>query len=80
VVAGGNTSCQFTVASPGVAAYQATVIDWGGGRPGTLTVSDTCGGRFGKAAQDFSDLMGFWLPPVAGCEIHSIVNTETAAS
>jgi len=66
VVAGSNASCQFTLASPDVAAYQATVIDWGGGVAGTLTVADNCGGRFGTAAQDFSDLTGFWLPPVVG--------------
>jgi hypothetical protein len=66
VMAGDNASCQFIVASPQPVAYHATVVDWGGGVPGTLTVSDDCGGRFGLSSQSFDDRIGFWLPPLAG--------------
>jgi hypothetical protein len=65
-VAGANASCEFTIASPDFVTQQATVVDWGGGTPGTLTLSDDCGGRFGISNQATGSLLGFWMAPVAG--------------
>lgn len=66
VVAGSNASCAETIASPGTTTYQAGVISWGTSPPGTLEVSDSCGGRFGMSQRTPDVLLGSWLPPVAG--------------
>jgi hypothetical protein len=57
-----NGSCPTTIASPAVTSYDASV----GGTPGTLDVSDDCGGRFGVSSRSPGDVNGFWLPPVGG--------------
>jgi hypothetical protein len=61
-----NGSCPTTIASPAVTSYDANVGSWGGGTPGTLDVSDDCGGRFGVSSRSPGDVNGFWLPPVGG--------------
>jgi hypothetical protein len=66
VLAGGNASCPGAIASPEVTAYQASVFNWGSSPPGTLELSDSCGGRFGTLARNPGDVTGFWLPPVGG--------------
>lgn len=66
VESGGNGACPATLASPDVSFYQASVQSWGGSTPGTLDVSDSCGGRFGTSSRDSSTITGFWLPPVTG--------------
>jgi hypothetical protein len=63
---GTNGSCPTTIASPAVTDYDANVGNWGGGTPGTLDLSDNCGGRFGISSRSFGDVNGFWLPPVGG--------------
>lgn len=63
---GNNGSCPLTFASPTVSSYNAVVGSWGGSTPGTLDVSDDCGGRFGTSSRSDSDDSGFWLPPVGG--------------
>lgn len=63
---GGNGSCAGKIASPDVSFYQASVQSWGGSTPGTLDLSDSCGGRFGTSSRDSSSVSGFWLPPVGG--------------
>src|SRR5512140_191741 len=48
--AGGNASCSAnTLASPSATQFGVTVFSWGGSSPGTLELSDNCGGRFGAA-------------------------------
>lgn len=63
---GTNGSCPATIASPAVTSYDANVGGWGGGTPGTLDLSDNCGGRFGTSSRSPGDVNGFWLPPVGG--------------
>ena len=66
VAPGGNASCPLTIASPSATSYQLSVASWGGSDPGTLDLSDNCGGRFGISSRDPSGRFGFWLPPVGG--------------
>jgi hypothetical protein len=61
---GGNSSCYVAMASPSVASYNVNVTSWGGSTPGSLTVSDTCGGHFGTAYNNPENQSGYWLPPV----------------
>jgi hypothetical protein len=62
-----NASCPGTVASPSTTGYELSVQTWGASStPGTLDVSDTCGGRFGTSVHRADDLQGGWLPPAAG--------------
>lgn len=61
-----NASCPVTIASPATTAYQASVFDWGNSSPGTLELSDNCGGRFGVASHSPTDVTGDWLPPTTG--------------
>jgi hypothetical protein len=63
---GNNGSCPATIASPAMTSYDANVGAWGGGTPGTIDLSDDCGGRFGTTSRGFGDVNGFWLPPVGG--------------
>jgi hypothetical protein len=42
------------------------VFSWGGSTPGTIDISDNCGGRFGTSLRFIGDVNGFWLPPVGG--------------
>lgn len=66
VFAGGNASCPLMLASPATTSYEAEVFNWGSSTPGTLEVSDNCGGRFGTASRNPGDVSGSWLPPVGG--------------
>jgi hypothetical protein len=59
-----SASCPGSVASPNVAGYQVNVFGWGNSTPGTLAVSDNCGGRFGATYQNPDSVSGNWLPPV----------------
>lgn len=61
-----NSSCQTTTASPNISSYAASVQSWGGSDPGTLTVTDSCGGGIGVTSSDASDIFGQWLPAAAG--------------
>lgn len=63
---GSNASCQTTIASPTVASYNASVLSWGGSDPGTLEVTDNCGGGIGVSSRSSSDVSGLWLPPAHG--------------
>jgi len=64
--AGSDASCQTTIASPSIASYNASVLSWGGSDPGTLDVSDNCGGATGVSSRSPSDISGAWLPPASG--------------
>jgi hypothetical protein len=64
VAPGGNSSCPSTLTSPSVSSYSANVTSWGGSSPGTLTLSDNCGGRFGTSYSSPESRSGVWLPPV----------------
>lgn len=67
VFPGSNASCASTIASPSTTAYDVSVISWGvSSTPGTVELSDDCGGRFGTASQSRDFLSGAWLPPIAG--------------
>ncbi|HEX7841380.1 MAG TPA: hypothetical protein VF469_28070, partial [Kofleriaceae bacterium] len=66
VFAGSNASCPVTLASPATTAYEAEVFNWGSSTPGTLEVSDNCGGRFGTTSRNPGDVSGAWLPPIGG--------------
>lgn len=61
-----NGSCPDTVASPTTRSYTLGVLGWGNSVPGTLEVSDSCGGRFGTTMRGTDLVTGTWLPPVAG--------------
>jgi hypothetical protein len=63
---GNNGSCPATIASPAMTSYDANVGAWGGGTPGTIDLSDDCGGRFGSSSRGLGDVNGFWLPPLGG--------------
>jgi len=63
---GANASCPTVIASPGTSAYSVSVVNWGSSAPGTLELSDDCGGRFGASVRNPGDVSGFWLPPAAG--------------
>lgn len=67
VLSGSNASCQGTIASPSTLHVQLSVFDFGINTPGTIEVSDNCGGRFGTSfSNHFSFFSGTWLPPVDG--------------
>jgi hypothetical protein len=61
-----NGSCPQIIASPTATPYQLTVFTWGNSSPGTLALSDNCGGTFGTSQRSSDAVIGFWLPPVAG--------------
>jgi hypothetical protein len=66
VFPGSNASCASAIASPATTAFGVSAFDWGASStPGTLELSDNCGGRFGMSGSRDS-LFGAWLPPVAG--------------
>ena len=62
--AGGNASCPVTIASPNVTSYDVGIMSWGGSSPGSITLSDSCGGRFGTSNNYPEHRTGAWLPPV----------------
>lgn len=62
---GANASCSRPITSPEYADFNVYVNPANSG-PGTLTVSDTCGGSVGIDYQDPYMIMGRWLPPVTG--------------
>jgi hypothetical protein len=61
-----DSSCPRTIASPSVTAYSVFVSTWGGSTPGTIEISDDCGGRFGIERRSPDNVGGSWLPPVGG--------------
>lgn len=63
---GANSSCPRTVSSPEIRTYTLSTFDWGRSTPGTLELSDNCGGRFGFTTRDQNFLEGAWLPPAGG--------------
>lgn len=65
VVPGGNATCPDPIASPSTTPYLATVVSWGSSAPGTIELSDSCGGQFGTGERSDSSVAGLWLPPVA---------------
>lgn len=60
-----DASCQEAFASPEVPLVVSN-IDWAGGIPGTVTLSDDCGGSFGVTYHDAFLQQANWLPPVEG--------------
>ncbi|HEU4727243.1 MAG TPA: hypothetical protein VFT22_05130 [Kofleriaceae bacterium] len=84
-----NASCSSTIASPATADYGVSVFGWGAAStPGTIELSDDCGGRFGTSSRNPGGVFGSWLPPVNGglCKLtvratngDGLVDTITAA-
>lgn len=66
-----GASCASTIASPSITAWSASVPSWGGSSPGTIEISDDCGGRFGFEQITPDSIGGSWLPPAGGglCKI-----------
>jgi hypothetical protein len=62
---GANASCSRSIASPQYADF-TMFVSWGNSGPGSITVSDTCGGAVGIGYQDSYSITGRWLPPVQG--------------
>jgi hypothetical protein len=65
-IIGLNSSCRNAIAAPAVTTYNASVLSWGGSDPGTLEVTDNCGGSIGVLGRGTSDVAGLYLPPAAG--------------
>jgi len=61
-----DPSCHAMISSPVTTGYHAAVFNWGTSPPGTLELSDNCGGRLGTSQREVDDLVGNWLPPVGG--------------
>jgi hypothetical protein len=57
-----NASCSRPIASPQYADF-TVFVSWGNSGPGSITVSDTCGGAVGIDYQDGYAVAGRWLPP-----------------
>jgi hypothetical protein len=63
VLPGSNSSCGGSIASPSITSYGVNVMGWGGSTPGSITVSDNCGGHFGMTNSGPDYRSGSWLPP-----------------
>jgi hypothetical protein len=61
-----NSSCVDAIASPSTSPFSLSTFGWGLSTPGTLELSDNCGGRFGAIARTSDFMQGTWLPPAAG--------------
>lgn len=62
---GDNASCTNAIASPTVTDFTVDVVSWGGSPPGSLTVTQNCGGRFvPEPDRPFDTVTGHWLPAV----------------
>ena len=59
-----NSSCPDPIASPSVSFFQVVVPGWGGSSPGSLELTDNCGGHIGFTFQGTDSLSGAWLPPI----------------
>ncbi len=64
ISSGGNSSCAGSIASPNVIDYDVSVMGWGGSSPGSITLTDNCGGRSGTSQNSSEYRSGSWLPPV----------------
>jgi len=76
-------SCVDPIASPGTTPYMVNVFGWGISTPGSIALSDSCGGVFGRDLRTDGFVKGNWLPPVAGgvCLITArVVNGDEVAS
>ena len=56
-------TCDDDIASP-TAANTGVFVEWGNAEPGTLTVTDDCGGSFETFGQDPFFFNANWTPPV----------------
>lgn len=61
-----NASCLDAFAQPEVVAVNLSALSWGGGTPGTLSLSDDCGGKFAMSSRSSDFVSAFWLPPLEG--------------
>jgi hypothetical protein len=61
-----DSSCPDAIASPATTSFQLNVFGWGVSTPGTLEITDNCGGSFGVTFPSEDLIQGAWLPPAAG--------------
>lgn len=61
-----NATCSIEAAQPRVTNVSVSSLGWGLSTPGTLALSDNCGGTFGTQFGNSDALNAVWLPPVAG--------------
>jgi hypothetical protein len=61
-----DSSCRTTTASPAITTVSAAVIDWGLSTPGSIALTDNCGGTFTGQTALPSVAQAMWQPPVAG--------------
>jgi hypothetical protein len=66
ITPGSNSSCPGTTTSPDALPYQVLVFNWGSSTPGSVEVSDNCGGQLGTSSQGIGIISGAWLPPLDG--------------
>lgn len=66
VFSGINQTCQRTLTAPTFTDFNFTVSTWGISTPGSLTVSDNCGGHIGLNFRNSDFFSGNWLPPASG--------------
>jgi hypothetical protein len=59
-----NSSCPQPIASPTTMFVSAIVTQWGSGAPGTLTLTDDCGGEFLNVSKNTDSIFATWRPPV----------------
>ncbi len=66
VVSGSNASCPGMIAAPATTSYVLNAYSWGLSTPGTLAMSDNCGGLFFETFRTGDVIQGRWQPPIAG--------------
>lgn len=83
LISGDNASCANPIASPTFTSITVTVLSWGGSAPGTLDLSQSCGGQF-QFDTETDPLRGHWLPPVAGgicfLTVHAVNSAGSVAN
>jgi hypothetical protein len=67
-----NASCPDSLTSPTTTNYMINVFNWGLSAPGTLELTDDCGGGISAlSGEPGFTVQGEWLPPAAGgiCQV-----------
>jgi len=62
----GGGSCSSTIGLPSTSTFFMTVDDWRLSTPGTLDLSDSCGGEVRIVATTSTSIEGVWSPPASG--------------
>jgi hypothetical protein len=59
-------SCTSTIGLPSTSTFFMSVDDWRLSTPGTLDLSDSCGGEVRVVATTLTSIEGLWSPPASG--------------